>query len=131
MKKVIMMLTMVLPIILMAQNRPSVQKKSALQEKTKVNFEYLEMHAEKLSEAKTVSSPKKKKSKDVSSKPVQNTYNITFNYSMRMSKGMMKKELGRIGKVKNPLEALEYLGSLGWELIAVSGDNYYLKRKSR
>ncbi len=129
MKKVLLMVAFVMPVMMMAQTKTAPQKPTQ-DRAEKISFEYMEMIATEIAE-KVVESPKKsKKSKGkVSTEKAAKSYKMTFNFGRR-SKDHQKRA-GKAATMRNPLEALSYLGSMGWELTAVSGDSYYLKRRAR
>lgn len=128
MKKAIMMMAMVLPVMLMAQSRTPVHK-SGETERVKFKFEYMEMHVEEVALTKAVESPKKKKRDKSVAVPASSkkAYKITFETGRSPAKEA-HKGMDRAKQMNTPLEALGYLGSMGWELTAVSGEVFYLKR---
>ena len=129
MKKVLLMVAFVMPVMMMAQTKKAPQKPT--QDRVeKIGFEYMEMIATEVAE-KVVESPKKSKKPkgNVSTEKTTNNYTMTFNFGRRYKDH--KKRAGKASTMRNPLEALSYLGSIGWELTAVSGDSYYLKRRAR
>ena len=129
MKKVLLMVAFVIPVMLMAQTK-TAQQKPTQDRVEKIRFEYMEMIATESAD-KVVESPKKsKKSKgNVSTEKATKSYKMTFNFG-RQSKDQQKRA-GKASAMRTPLEALSLLGSMGWELTAVSGDSYYLKRRVR
>lgn len=129
MKKVIMMMAFVMPVMMMAQTKTAPQKPP--QERvSKTSFEYIEMIATEVAE-KVVESPKKSKKskKQVSTAKAAKVYRLTFNFGRGSTD--IKKRVEKVSNMRSPMEALTYLGSMGWELTAVSGDSYYLKRRAR
>lgn len=133
MKKVLLMMAFVMPVMMMAQTKTAPQKprQNPPQERVaKTSFEYMEMIATEVVE-KAVASPKKSnKSKEkASAEKTTESYQITFNFG-RESKDL-KKRVGKASTMNRPMDALSYLGTMGWELTAVSGNSYYLKRRAR
>ena len=134
MKKVLFMMAFVMPVMIMAQTKTAPQKKppKPVQERgSKVSFEYIEMIVTEVAVEKVVESPKKSKKskKQVSTSKSDKIYKITFNFGKRAKQ--FSTGIEKASSMKNPMEALSYLGSIGWELIAVSGGSYYLKKRVR
>ena len=127
MKKVLLMVAFVIPVMMMAQTK-KVSQKSTNKGVERIAFQYLEMIVTEVSE-QVVSSPKisKKSKENISDETLASKYKITLNVG-RLSKDHQKL-LNKASMMRNPIEALSYLGSLGWELGGVSGDSYYLKRR--
>ena len=116
MKKVILMMTLVLPLAMMAQTRPSPTKKPIPSEKERVfkPVNYMEMTL-------TEELVGKKGNKEVKT-------SYSFNSTNKRIDDMIAKSSS---KFKSVVQALNYLNSLGWELISVSGDKYYFKNAKR
>tara|TARA_Y100001933_G_C18668585_1_gene425888 strand:- start:145 stop:558 length:414 start_codon:yes stop_codon:yes gene_type:complete len=135
MKKVLMILAVVLaPVLLMAQaKKVSTNRAIGNSNQTAyVSYEYMTMKATK-AEKKTVQSPKKgkKTTEKVQSSSERSKMSISFDFgvSARVREADL---LNRKASSLNTLvDALNFLGSNGWELVSVSGDTYLLKRKSR
>lgn len=114
MKKVIMMLAMVLPVMLMAQNRPT-------QSGPKFSRgEYMVMTAvPAISSNAVVTSPKKSKKKEVVKEDKRlSKYQIQFDFGRRLGEEhhMLLEEAERM---TDAVDALNFLGNLGWRLVTV------------
>lgn len=110
MKKVILMLAFVLPLAMMAQTRPAPAKKPVPAERVSKKVNYMEMtYSEEMVGKK-------------GSKELKVTY--AFNSTNpRIDKVMT--ETSR--KFKTVVDALNYLSSMGWELVSVSDEKYYFR----
>lgn len=110
MKNVILIMALVLPFTILAQTRPSPAKKPLKSERNDKMVNYMEMtFSEELVGKK-------------GNKKVKTTY--SFNSTEKRVDEMLEKSSD---KFKSVVHALNYLNSLGWELISVSGDKYYFK----
>ena len=110
MKKVILMMAFVLPLAMMAQTRPSPAKKPVPSEKKKKKVNYMEM---KYSEEMVG----KKGSKELKKSYSFNSTNSSIDKRMTESSR----------KFATVVDALNYLSSMGWELVSVSDEKYYFK----
>ncbi len=110
MKKVILMMAFILPLAMMAQTRPSPAKKPVPSERVSKKVNYMEM---KYSEEIVG----KKGSKELKMFYSFNSNNV--NIDKRMT------ETSR--KFATVVHALNYLSSMGWELVSVSDEKYYFK----
>lgn len=116
MKKVILMMALVLPLAMMAQTRPSPAKKPVPSEKERAfkPVNYMEMTV-------TEELVGKKGNKELKT-------SYSFNSTNKRIDDMI---VDVSSKFKTVVHALNYLNSMGWELISVSGNKYYLKNTKR
>ena len=135
MKRVLMILTVALvPALLMAQAKKVQTNRTTDKSKQTayVSFEYMTMKVTK-AENKTVQSPKKgkKTSEKVQSSSERSKMSISFDFgvSARVRGADMLNR--QASSLKTLVDALNFLGSNGWELVNSNGDTYLLKRKSR
>ena len=110
MKKVILMMAFVLPLAMMAQTRPSPAKKPVPSERVSKKVNYMEM---KYSEEMVG----KKGSKELKKSYSFNSTNSSIDKRMTESSR----------KFATVVDALNYLSSMGWELVSVSDEKYYFK----
>ena len=110
MKKVILMMAFVLPLAMMAQTRPSPAKKPVPSERVSKKVNYMEMkYSEEMVGKK-------------GSKELKKSYSFNST-NPRIDK--MMTETSR--KFETVVDALNYLSSMGWELVSVTDEKYYFK----
>ena len=135
MKKVLMILTVALaPALLMAQAK-KVQTNRTIDNSKQtayVSYEYMTMKVTK-AENKTVQSPKKgkKTTEKVQSSSERSKMSISFNFGVSARVRGADLLNRQATSLKTLVDALNFLGSNGWELVSTNGDTYLLKRKSR
>lgn len=135
MKKILMILAVVLaPSLLLAQAKkvPTNRATDNSKKTAYVSYEYMTMRVAK-AEKKTVQSPKKgkKETEKVQSSSERTRMSISFDFgiSARVREADLLNR--KASSLKTLVDALNFLGSNGWELVSVSGNTYLLKRKSR
>ena len=110
MKKVILIMAFILPLAIMAQTRPSPAKKSIISERVSKKVNYMEM---KYSEEMIG----KKGSKE-----------LKKTYSFNSTNDFIDKRMTETSrKFETVVDALNYLSSMGWELVSVTDEKYYFK----
>lgn len=133
MKKILVLLIVMTPALLMAQakkvptNRVPTQQKAA----PFVVYEYMTMMTTPVApKAPAVQSPKKGKKEKVSVPATKRRGMVSVSFGFGKEKKV--KELSKMESMaasfKTTVDALNYLGSRGWELVAKDGDTYLLKR---
>ena len=130
MKKVIMMLAMVLPMMLMAQNRaPENKGDRPVIENKAVQYEYViirgVMDVESADRQEVVTPKKKGKKEEVNPRPTNNVkgfmkhkqkarWFITFDFGRTKSK---EAQLAMKNEFHSMIDALNFLGGRGFELV--------------
>ena len=109
-----LMMVFVLPLALMAQTRPSPAKKPLTMQKEDKTVNYLEMVVLEESIGKK------------GSKEIKTTY--SFNCTNKRIDDMLTE---KSPKFETVIHALNYLSGMGWELVSVSENKYYLKNTKR
>lgn len=130
MKKVIMILAMVLPVMLIAQNRAPEQKGDRIVIENKpIKYEYVIirglMDVDSNDKQEVVSPRKKGKREEVSPNPTHNLkgfmknmvkarWAITFDFGRTKSK---EAQIGMKNEFHSMIDALNFLGGRGFELV--------------
>jgi hypothetical protein len=120
MKKAFITLCLIMPAFLMAQNKTTNHSK--VKEKiNKSSFIYMIMTMS--DNSKIVESPKRKKKSNVKDFS-KSKKTFSFKCSNKNTlKFLMKNSLN----FKSEMEALNFLGKAGWELVDINEDKFYFK----
>ena len=124
MKKTLLMLCFMLPMFLMAQNRPDKQRNDK-KHFAPVSFVYMTMEMNQIN--KPVESPKRnknKKSKEIS----KSKTNYTFE---SLNKNLVNSLSKQSADFKTEMDALNLLGRMGWELVHIKGNKFYFKSSKK
>lgn len=135
MKKVLMLLAVMTPALLMAQAKKVPTNRTVSQAVSPfVVYEYMSMVTSNPVGAQNpaVQSPKKgKKEKAPVAKATKGRKKVVVSFDFGKQKKV--KEAGKLaaqaGSFKTALDALNFLGRRGWELVDISDDTYLLKRE--
>jgi hypothetical protein len=126
MKKVIIMICFMLPMLLVAQTSSTKgsPEKSKRSDFRPVIYTYMIMEFSEKSKA-VVSPKSKKKSKNLE---VESNSNYTFSSNDKTLDSKLNK---LSSEFKSELDALSLLGEMGWHLVQIKGNNYYFMTNRR
>lgn len=133
MKKVLVLLAVMTPVLLMAQSKKVPTNRATNSQKVApfVMYEYVTMFVSKAeAKAPAVQPPKKgKKTKAPAATPKgRQKVVVSFDFGKEKKSKEASKFDAQAGSFKNTIDALNFLGARGWELVAKEGDTYLLKR---